>query len=206
MKIILATSNKGKIKEIQALFDDEEIIPFKQIIGPLEIEENGSTFAENALIKAKTIFKKLNSKDIIVISDDSGISVPALNNEPGIYSARYAGVKANDKQNLNKLIENLKKSGLKETPAYYTAAIAIISFKAEYVTHGWMYGKVIDETRGDGGFGYDPMFIPEGFDKTLGELDVKIKKRLSHRSKALRLAKPIIDMLKSVYNISYNLH
>jgi len=114
-----------------------------------------------------------------------------------IYSARYAGIGANDKQNLNKLVENLKKSGLKETLAYYTAAIAIIAPGAEYVMHGWMYGKVIDEPRGDGGFGYDPMFIPEGFDKTLGELDPEIKKELSHRSKALTLAKPIIEMLKN---------
>jgi len=196
MQIILATSNKGKVKEIQSLFKNDQIIPFKDILGPLEIEENGSTFAENALIKAKTIFNKLNSKDVIVISDDSGITVPALNNEPGIYSARYAGIGADDKQNLNKLVENLKKSGLKETPAYYTAAITVISPEAEYVMHGWMYGKVIDEPRGDGGFGYDPMFIPEGFDKTLGELDPEIKKELSHRSKALTLAKPIIEMLK----------
>ncbi|WOE70179.1 RdgB/HAM1 family non-canonical purine NTP pyrophosphatase [Hydrogenimonas thermophila] len=197
MQIILATSNKGKVKEIQSLFKDDHIIPFKDILGPLEIEENGSTFAENALIKAKTIFNKLNSKDVIVISDDSGITVPTLNNEPGIYSARYAGIGANDKQNLNKLVENLKKSGLKETLAYYTAAIAIIAPGAEYVMHGWMYGKVIDEPRGDGGFGYDPMFIPEGFDKTLGELDPEVKKELSHRSKALTLAKPIIEMLKN---------
>jgi len=197
MQIILATSNKGKVKEIQTLFKDDQIIPFKDILGTLEIEENGSTFAENALIKAKTIFNKMDSKDVIVVSDDSGITVPALNNEPGIYSARYAGVGADDKQNLNKLVENLKKSGLKETPAYYTAAIAVISSGAEYVMHGWMYGKVIDEPRGDGGFGYDPMFIPEGFDKTLGELDPEIKIELSHRSKALALAKPIIEMLKN---------
>ena len=196
MQIILATSNRGKVKEIKTFFSDECIIPFTDILGHFEIEENGSTFAENALIKAKTIFNKLNSKDVIVISDDSGITVPALNNEPGIYSARYAGAKANDKQNLDKLVENLKKSGLKETPAYYTAAIAIIAFEAEYIMHGWMYGKVIDEPRGDGGFGYDPMFIPEGFDKTLGELDLEIKSELSHRSKALSLAKPIIEMLK----------
>jgi len=198
MQIILATSNKGKVKEIQSLFKDDHIIPFKDILGTLEIEENGSTFAENALIKAKTIFNKLNSKDVIVISDDSGITVPALNNEPGIYSARYAGIGADDKQNLNKLVENLKKSGLKESLAYYTAAIAIIAPEAEYVMHGWMYGKVIDEPKGDGGFGYDPMFIPEGFDKTLGELDPDVKRELSHRSKALALAKPIIYMLKSL--------
>ena len=198
MEIVLATSNKGKVKEIQALFEEDHVIPFSDILGPLEIEENGTTFAENARIKAETIFEKLGRDDVIVISDDSGITVPALNNEPGIYSARYAGEGATDKQNLNKLLQRLKEVGLKETLAYYTAAIAIFAPGAEYVMHGWMFGKVIDEPRGDGGFGYDPMFIPEGFNQTLGELDPAIKKEISHRSRALALAKPIIEMLRGM--------
>ena len=197
MQIILATSNKGKVKEIRSLFEEDEVIPFSEILGPMEIEENGSTFAENALIKARTIFGKLGRDDVIVISDDSGITVPALNGEPGIYSARYAGKGSTDRDNLNRLVEELRKKGLKEAPAFYTAAIAIVAPGAEYVVHGWMYGKVIDTPRGEGGFGYDPMFIPEGFDQTLGELDPAVKKELSHRSKALALAKPIIEMLKA---------
>jgi XTP/dITP diphosphohydrolase len=197
MQIILATSNKGKVKEIRSLFEEDEVVPFSEILGPMEIEENGSTFAENALIKARTIFGKLGRGDVIVVSDDSGISVPALNGEPGIYSARYAGKGASDRENLEKLVEELKKRGLKETPAYYTAAIAVVAPGAEYVVHGWMHGKVIGETRGEKGFGYDPMFIPTGFDKTLGELDDDIKSEISHRGKALSLAKPIIQMLKN---------
>ena len=99
-------------------------------------------------------------------------------------------------ENVDKLINAVKEKGLKSTPAYYTAAIAIVSKYGEYVVHGWMHGDVIDEPRGDKGFGYDPMFIPSGYDKTLGELDEELKAEISHRGKALALAKPIIGMLK----------
>jgi XTP/dITP diphosphohydrolase len=91
----------------------------------------------------------------------------------------------------------VKEKGLHSTPAYYTAAIAIVSKYGEYVVHGWMHGDVIDEPRGGKGFGYDPMFIPKGFEKTLGELDDDVKSKISHRGKALELAKPIIWMLKN---------
>ena len=197
MKVILATSNKGKIKEIKEILGLKNVVAYKDILKDIEIEETGKSFKENALLKAKTIFEMIKDryKDAIVISDDSGISVPALNNEPGIYSARYAGVNATDKDNLNKLINELKKRGIKRTKAYYTAAIAIVSSKGEYVVHGWMYGDVIDEARGDKGFGYDPMFIPEGFDKTLGELDKDIKSKISHRAKALKLAKIVLNVI-----------
>jgi XTP/dITP diphosphohydrolase len=131
-----------------------------------------------------------------VLSDDSGISVEALGNAPGIYSARYAGEGATDKDNLNKLVTALKEKGLKESPAFYTAAISIVCREGAYTVHGWMHGKVIDTPRGDGGFGYDPMFIPEGFEQTLGELDAEIKKKISHRSKALALAKVVLSTIE----------
>jgi XTP/dITP diphosphohydrolase len=164
-------------------------------LGELEIVEDGDSFASNALIKAKTIYEKLG-EEYIVISDDSGITVPALGGEPGIYSARYAGEGASDVDNLNRLIANLKSRAIKRTPAYYTASIAIVSKYGEYVVHGWMYGDVIRQAIGDKGFGYDPIFIPDGYTQTLGELDDDIKKSISHRAKALSLAKPIIDMLR----------
>ena len=197
MKIILATSNKGKIKEIKGLLGLKDVLAFKDVLGDIEIEESGKTFKENALIKAKTIYEKVKDKypEAIVISDDSGITVPILNNEPGIYSARYAGIGANDKDNLNKLINELKKKDIKKAPAFYTAAIAIVSSKGEFTVHGWMHGTVIDEARGDKGFGYDPMFIPEGFDKTLGELDEDVKSKISHRAKALKLAKIVSNVI-----------
>jgi len=194
MRIVVASSNKGKIKEIKKFFKDFTIVPFSEIVEPFEIEENGSSFKENAVIKATAIYKK--SPGDIVLADDSGISVPALGGIPGIYSARFAGADASDKDNLYKLIDELKKRNIKSTPAFYTAAIAIATPYGIYTTHGFMRGDVIDEARGDKGFGYDPMFIPRGFDKTLGELDEDIKKQISHRSKALNLAKIILDVLK----------
>jgi len=194
MKIVLATGNKGKIREFKHMCRDE-VVGFNELLGEFDIIEDGDTFAKNALIKARTIYDKLGD-DYLVISDDSGISLPILDGEPGIFSARYAGENATDKENLYKLIENIRAKKLKSTPAYYTAAIAIVSKHGEYVVHGWMYGDTIVESRGDGGFGYDPMFIPEGFNKTLGELDDETKKELSHRSKALNLARRIIKVLQ----------
>ena len=195
MHIVLATKNRGKLKEFNELFSGEEIISFSEILGDIDIVEDGSSFRENALIKAREIYKRLGG-DYLVVSDDSGISVPILNGEPNIYSARYAGVNATDKQNLLKLINKLKEKNITKTKAYYTASIAIVSRHGEYTVHGWMYGDVITTMRGDGGFGYDPIFIPIGYTQTLGELDSSIKREISHRSKALKLARPIIDMLQ----------
>ena len=193
MKIVVASGNKGKIKEIKEILNEYDVIPYTDLIEPFEIEENGNSFKENAIIKAKAIYEKL--PNYIILADDSGISVPALNYEPGIFSARYAGVGASDKDNLNKLISELKNRNIKKTPAFYTAAIALATPYGIFTTHGFMRGEVIDEARGDKGFGYDPMFIPKGFDKTLGELDKEIKKKISHRSKALDLTKKILKVL-----------
>jgi len=194
MKIVIASSNKGKIKEIKKILDNFEVIPYTDLIEPFEIEESGKTFKENAIIKAKAIYKKLPK--FIVLADDSGISVPILGNMPGIYSARFAGEGASDRDNLNKLINELKKRNIKKTPAFYTAAIAIATPYGVFTTHGFMRGEVIDEARGNKGFGYDPLFIPKGFEKTLGELDEEIKKSISHRTKALDLAKKILKVIK----------
>ena len=200
MKLVLATGNKGKLREFKQMCQDE-VVPFSDLLGAFEIVEDGDTFAANALIKARTIYEKLGAQnpsiDYLVISDDSGISLPILDGAPGIYSARYAGEGVTDKDNLYKLIEAVKEKGLKSTPAYYTAAIAIVSKYGEYVVHGWMHGDVIDESRGEKGFGYDPIFIPDGYELTLGELEDDVKSAISHRSKALSLVKPIIWMLKN---------
>jgi len=187
--LILATSNKGKVREIKELYGDYDVIPYCDIIDEFEIVEDGSTFKENALIKARAVFNAIGDEDAIVLADDSGISVDVLDGEPGIFSARYAGEDATDKDNLHKLIEDIKAKGVKSSPAHYTASIAIVTKNSEFSVHGWMYGDAIVEKRGDKGFGYDPMFIPKGYDKTLGELDDEVKKKLSDRAKALSLAK-----------------
>ena len=195
MKLVLATSNKGKVKEIKYIYDDMDVVAYSDLIEPFEIEESGATFKENALIKAREVYEALDDKYVIVIADDSGISVDALGGEPGIYSARYAGIDANDKDNLNKLIDSLKEKGLSSSKAHYTAAIAIVTKDVELTVHGWMYGDVITDTRGENGFGYDPIFIPEGYTATLGELDEKTKKSLSHRSQALKHTKSLLHSL-----------
>ncbi len=194
MRLIIASANRGKIAEFSALMECQ-VTPFYEVIDEIEIIEDGSSFAENALIKARAIFHRLND-DSIVIADDSGISIDLLGGAPGIYSARYAKEGATDKENLQKVIDELQKRGASNSPAHYTAALAIVSKYGEYVVHGWMYGRVISTPRGNKGFGYDPIFIPDGYNKTLGELDESIKAKLSHRAKALRLIKPIIMMLK----------
>ncbi len=193
MQLVLASGNSGKIREFKQLLGDE-IKAFSELIEPFEIIEDADSFAGNALIKARTIYERLG-EEYLVISDDSGITVPLLGDVPGIYSARYAGEDATAKQNLDKLIIEVSKQ-TDRTLAYYTAAIAIASKYGEYVVHGWMYGEVIAEARGSHGFGYDPMFIPKGYSQTLAELDERVKAGISHRVKALALAKPIIEMLR----------
>ena len=198
MKIVLASNNKGKINEFKKLLPNDEVIAFNEILGKFEVEEDKDTFKGNAIKKAQTIYDELQKKgflDVLVISDDSGISVPALNNEPGVYSARYAGLNANDKENNQKLICELNKLKLEITPAFYTACIAIVYNKEVYTVHGFMYGKVINKELGENGFGYDPMFIPNGFSKTLGELDFEVKQEFSHRNRALKLAKKVLDVI-----------
>ena len=194
MQLILATSNQGKLREFSQFFG-EKLVPYSDIIPAFEIVEDGDSFAANALIKARAIYDRLG-QDAIVIADDSGISVPLLGGEPGIYSARYARINASDLDNLNKLISVIKANGVKRTPAFYTAALALVCKEGEFVVHGWMHGDVINEARGDGGFGYDPMFVPQGYEQTLGQLPEMIKKEFSHRTNALRLLQPILKMIK----------
>ncbi len=197
MRLVLATSNKGKVGEIKKLCSEYEVVPYTELIEEFEIVEDGNSFKENALIKADAVFKALGDDNAIVLADDSGISVDMLDGEPGIYSARFAGVDANDKDNLYKLIDDIKAEGVISSPAHYTAAIAIVTKNTKHSVHGWMYGDAITEAKGDGGFGYDPMFIPLGYKQTLGELNEETKKNLSHRSKALKLAKYILQTIVS---------
>ena len=163
-KLVLATSNKGKVREIKELCEHFEVVPYTDLIPAFEIVEDADTFKDNALIKARAVYEALGDEDALVLADDSGISVDVLDGAPGIYSARYAGEDANDKDNLYKLIDDIKAKGVESSPAHYTAAIAIVTKDTERTVHGWMYGTAITEARGEGGFGYDPMFIPLGYD------------------------------------------
>ncbi|WP_163280191.1 non-canonical purine NTP pyrophosphatase [Campylobacter fetus] len=203
MKIVLATNNKDKVKEIKAFYNGYEIYALSEICEPFEIDETGVSFKENALIKARAVYAKLCElkleNEFIALSDDSGISVEALGFAPGIYSARYSGKDATDASNREKLACELHKIGLKKSRAFYTACIAVASKFGDFNTHGFMYGTLIDEERGDNGFGYDFMFMPDGFKQTIGQLDVKTKLAISHRSKGLELAKYILKSLEKYY-------
>lgn len=194
MKIVLATSNRHKIQEIKDILKDYKIYSWDEFITPFDIVEDGKSFKENALIKSSSVYKKINDENLIIISDDSGISVKALNNEPGIYSARYSK-QANDKSNREKLISNLKSLNIKSSFAFYTAAIGISSKFGNFCTHGYMYGKVIDQELGENGFGYDSLFIPNGYDLTLAQISKEEKDKISHRFKALQNAKYILKAL-----------
>jgi XTP/dITP diphosphohydrolase len=195
MKIVLASGNKGKVKEIEALLPEYEIIPYKKLLGDFEVEEDGLTFKENAIKKAKAIYDAIDDTSIVVISDDSGLSVPLINNEPGVYSARYAGVNAKDNDNNQKLIDKLNDLNITKTPAFYTACICMVYKNQIYTTHGWMYGDIINKQIGNGGFGYDPMFIPKGLNDTLGVIDTQTKKEFSHRTNALKLMEKYMKVL-----------
>jgi len=195
LKLVLATSNKGKVREIKAMCEDFEVIPYTELIDEFEIIEDADTFKDNALLKAHAVFDALNDDSIVVLADDSGISVEVLDGAPGIYSARYGGDGATDKDNLHTLMQNIKAKSVDESPAFYTAAMAIVTKNSERTVHGWMYGTALTQAQGEGGFGYDPMFIPLGYDKTLGELDDATKRKLSHRSKALSLSRKIFKTL-----------
>lgn len=195
LKLVLATSNKGKVREIKALCSEYEVIPYTDLIDAFEIIEDAETFKENALIKARAVYEALGDEEAVIMADDSGINVDVLGGAPGIYSARYGGEDASDKDNLKKLIQDIKQKDVKSSPAHYTAAIAIVTKDVERTVHGWMYGTALTEAKGESGFGYDPMFMPLGYDKTLGELDEGVKKELSHRSKALNLAGKILKSL-----------
>lgn len=188
MKIVIATNNKNKVKEFKSMFKDVEFLSLSDINYTKEIVEDGKTFEENALIKARQIASELN---VIAISDDSGLEVDALNGAPGIYSARYAGTH-NDEDNNRLLLKNLK--GIENRNARYVCAICVCQPNLDYrIVRGTVEGKIIDERRGENGFGYDPYFYVEEFKKTFAEVSLEQKNTISHRARALREIKEICN-------------
>lgn len=184
MKLIIASNNSHKIGEIKKILSDKfnEILSLREAGIDHETVEDGATFMENALKKAREI-AELSGQ--CALADDSGICVDALGGAPGIYSARFAGEHGNDEKN-NALL--LKKLSDKECrAAHYTAAIALVYPDGESVTaEGYMYGKIIHAPRGNGGFGYDPLFVMDGECRTVAEMTAEEKNAVSHRANALR--------------------
>ncbi len=197
-KIVLATANTHKVIEFQRILNellpDLELVAASKFPGVPEIEETGSSFAENALIKARAINDFTN---LPALADDSGLVVEALNGAPGIFSARYAGLPANDRANVVKLLNEIKELDQSLLVAKFECAIALVdkSEDLELVVDGQMPGQVIKEVRGENGFGYDPIFVPQGLTKTSSELTDSEKDKISHRGIALRKMSMILKQL-----------
>ena len=181
-KIIFASQNKGKVEEVRHILNDLDIqiVSLSDIDGSIDIEETGTTFEENAFIKAKYVYDKFN---IPTIADDSGLVVEQLNGEPGVYSARYAGEDCDDHANNEKLLAELKNHPEPHRAKFVCTAI-YYDGKEKINAMGEIHGKIIDEERGNNGFGYDPLFIPNGYSVTTAELEPDVKNRISHRFNA----------------------
>lgn len=184
--IVVASNNKHKIKEIKEILTKYNVIPMSEVGFCQEIEENGKTFKENALIKAETIhqYLKESGKNYLVLADDSGLCVEALNGDPGVYSARYAGEHGNEQANRNKLLKQLEG---KDRTAFFCCTIAIVYPNGEQqIFEGKSYGKITEEEIGENGFGYDCIFYSDDLKKTFGEASEEEKNSVSHRSRALQ--------------------
>ena len=188
MKLIIASNNAHKVYEIKKILSGkfEEILSLKEAGVTHETVEDGSTFMENSLKKAREIAEITS---YAVLADDSGICVHALDGAPGIYSARFASVsdpKLRDEANNRKLLQMI--SDKKDKTAHYTCAMALVYPDGrEVLAEGYMYGSIIESPRGEGGFGYDPLFIPDGEARTVAEMTDEEKNNISHRANALKL-------------------
>ena len=197
-KLIIASNNQGKINEIKKVLNDMPINVFslKDIGLDIDVEEDGITFEENAKKKSEEIYKELikrGENNFIVMSDDSGLEVEYLNGEPGVYSARYAGEHGNDKKNNEKLLLNLKGVSYDNRNARFVCQLALINDKNIYKSvTGTVNGYILEEERGRDGFGYDPLFLYEPFNKTFAELTIEEKNDISHRGIALKKISEVI--------------
>ena len=194
MKIILATNNEHKLSEIRSIFDkDIEVLSMKDVGIDTDIEENGETIFENSRIKAVYVTTELKKKNFpfpyTVISDDTGLMVEALNGEPGVYSARYAGGEGHDSEaNMQLLLKNL--NGCKNRKAYFSTIVTLIEERASFLSHmmffeGRVDGTILKEKHGTEGFGYDPIFQPDGYDCSFAEMGIDLKNKISHRAIAI---------------------
>jgi len=197
-ELLIATKNAGKIKELKELLiglpiQTRCLNAFPNITEP---EETGANFAENAVLKAK--YYALQTK-LWALADDSGLEVEALNGAPGVFSARYAGENATDEEKIEKILQEL--NNIKDRRARFVCTMAIAGKTGEikFVAHGICDGTIALNASGANGFGYDPIFIPEGFSNTLGELSDQIKRKISHRAQA---TEKIIQHLRRFYAAS----
>lgn len=192
-EIIIATKNAGKVKDFETLFSPKgfkvkSLLDFPEIE---DVEETGVTFAENATLKAEAISSALNKP---VIADDSGLAIDALNGEPGVYSARYAGENKDDNANIEKVLQKLNDVPFEKRTARFHCALAIaVPGKRTEIVEGTCEGHILEEKRGENGFGYDPIFFVEKWRCSMAELTKGQKNQISHRANALKRLAPLID-------------
>ena len=184
--LVVASGNRGKLKEFSKLFGDFAVEVISQAeLGIESPEETGLSFIENALLKAR--HASANTQ-LPALADDSGLVVPALDGAPGLYSARYAGVNASDQDNVRLLLDRMKHLSGDNRQGFYICALAFIRHVSDpdpLVVVGRWEGKIVDAPRGDKGFGYDPVFLPNNLDHTAAEIDPQVKNLLSHRGQAV---------------------
>ena len=190
MELIFGTHNQNKVEEIKTLLASHYNIKSLSDLGfETEIEETGSTLEENALIKARVIYNTFQKNSF---ADDSGLEVAALDGEPGVYSARYAGSQKNAQDNMDKLIQKLM--GVENRQAQFRTVIAMIIDKKEYLFEGIVEGRISKMAKGQNGFGYDPIFIPENGQNSFAQMSLEEKNKISHRSRAFQ---KLVEFLKS---------
>lgn len=188
-RLVVATGNMHKLREIAEIFTDFEVVSQKEMGFDEDVEETGVTFAENALIKARAASKALNC---IALADDSGLCVDALGGAPGVYSARYCGYHGDDQKNRDLLLENMR--GVENRAAHFTSAIALVYPNGkEVVVEGHTYGKILHEETGSGGFGYDCLFESDDLKKSFGLATAEEKNSVSHRFRGLQKLRKEID-------------
>ena len=191
-KLVIATANKHKLTEIQNIFKDsaKEILPMPDDIG--EIIEDGNSFIENSLIKARAVY---NHTKLPSLADDSGICINALNGEPGIYSARYGGENLGYKEKMQMILDKLKNKN-DRTAYFITSAVCVLDDNYYIALEGRVDGIIVESPKGFDGFGYDPIFKPNGYDVTYAEMTLEQKNSMSHRAIAMNKMKEIL------YNIN----
>ena len=179
--IVIASNNKGKINDFKAIFPKHNVVGISELIKDFDVEETGTTFEENAKLKSVAAAKALNKQ---VIADDSGLEVQALNGEPGVYSARYAGLDKNDQDNIKKLLKNME--NISDRNAQFVCVISMSAPNGETTQFkGTVTGEITTEPIGDHGFGYDPIFYVPSLNKTMAQLSDAEKAKISHRGHAI---------------------
>ncbi|MDV7188101.1 non-canonical purine NTP diphosphatase [Lutibacter sp. TH_r2] len=189
MKLVFATNNKNKLEEVKAMLTNFEIVSLADINCFEDIPETAATFEGNAKLKANYITKKYG---LNCFADDTGLEVEALNNEPGVLSARYSGEHHNSEANMQKLLHNLK--NISNRKAQFRTAVALNINNKQFIFEGICKGEILDEKTGENGFGYDPIFKPIGYKKSFAQMELSEKGIISHRGKAI---KKLVDFLKN---------